>query len=138
MIWLFLIPLLTGIITQLIKLIVDITQRRFSFKNIFSYGGMPSAHTATVVSLCMIVAKNSGIESSAFTIAFLFSTFVIWDAIGLREKIGMHSKILNMLIKDTVSQKQEGYSYLDIKTGHTPFEVFIGGLVGAIITYFIW
>ena len=53
---LILIPLAIALITQLIvKPIIEAIRGKFSWKNLISYGGMPSAHSALVTSLSTII-----------------------------------------------------------------------------------
>lgn len=134
MTWQFMLPILVGIITQIIKLVIDVNLRRFSWKNIFGYGGMPSGHTATVTSLCITVAWFEGIQSTSFTIAFIVATFIIWDALGLRQHLGQHAYIINKIIKDLPDYKESKYPYLNNKIGHTLPQVFVGGILSALVT----
>lgn len=135
MTWQFILPLIIGIFTQIVKLIVDASLHRFSWKNIFSYGGMPSGHSATVTSLCVLVAWYSGIHTPEFTIALTFSFFIIWDALGIRQEVGRHAAVLTKLIQDLPDIQESKYSYLNHKIGHTLPQICIGAFLGGLLTY---
>lgn len=107
----------------------------FAWSRLQEYGGMPSAHTAFVISLATSVGMHEGWESGAFAIAFIFALLIIRDAIGLRQFLSQHGRILNMLIKDLPDNVEAKYPHkLEERFGHTPLQAFIGGLIGLAIT----
>ena len=88
---LILIPLAIALITQLIvKPIIEAIRGKFSWKNLISYGGMPSAHSALVTSLSTIIALTEGIDNTAFAVSFFLAIIVITDAIGFRGYLTEH------------------------------------------------
>lgn len=93
---------------------------------------MPSAHTAFVVSLATTVALNEGIQSADFAIAVIFALLIIRDAIGLRQFLGLHGKILNVLLHEH-KQDEARYPKLVERLGHTPLQATVGGLIGLIM-----
>ena len=71
------VPFLVWFGIQLFKFIYDlITTKKINFKRILQAGGMPSSHSAVVVALTTMVAKDLGIQSPEFGIALIFS-FVV-------------------------------------------------------------
>jgi acid phosphatase family membrane protein YuiD len=132
---LVLIPLVAGIGTQLIKFIIQGVRGEFSWARLQEYGGMPSAHTAFVVSLTTVVGLEEGWHSASFAIAFIFALLIIRDAIGLRQFLSQHGKILNMLIKDLPDDVERKYPHkLEERFGHTPLQTIVGGLIGLAIS----
>lgn len=128
------IPIIAGLLTQLIKFIIQAIKGEFRWSTLQEYGGMPSAHTAFVVSLDTILWLHEGWDSPAFAVAVIFSLLIIRDAIGLRQFLGQHGRILNMLIKelpDTEERKFPGQ--LVERLGHTPLQAIVGGIVGFVV-----
>ncbi len=128
-----LLPILAFSIAQGTKFILKTRrQKKFNWRNIFSYSDMPSGHTAVVVSLTTIVGLIEGIDSALFAITFVFSAIVITDAIGFRNYLGQHGKTLNILVKDLEEDDflDDTYPELLEKIGHTPIQAIIGAFIG--------
>ena len=129
-------PIIAFTIAQGTKIIIKTNHQRITWKDIFSYSDMPSGHTAVVVALTSIIAFKLGLESPSFSIALVFSSIVITDAIGLRNYLGKHGKTLNILVKDLGEDKfiDKSYPIQLEKIGHTPLQVIVGGLIGLIVS----
>ena len=131
-----LIPLLIALLIQLIiKPILEAIRGRFSWNNLISYGGMPSAHSALVTSLATIIALTEGINSSAFAVSFFFAIIVITDAIGFRGYLTEHSKVINRLIIDLPDELEYKYKTLNERISHTIAQVIVGIIIGFTLTY---
>ncbi len=128
---LLIIPLAAGLLTQVTKFIIEIVHGEWRWEAFFEYGGMPSAHTAFVVSLTTAVGLREGLASADFAIAFIFSLLVIRDATGLRQFLGQHGRVLNMLIRELPDQEERKFPQkLAERLGHTPLQALVGGLIG--------
>jgi acid phosphatase family membrane protein YuiD len=140
--YLVLIPVTCVVTTQLLKFIIQAVKGELRWSNLQEYGGMPSAHTAFVVSLTTVVGLHEGFDSAAFAVAVVFSLLIIRDAIGLRQYLSQHGKILNMLIKDLPDDMEVKYPHkLAERLGHTPWQATVGGTIGflmAILLYRLW
>lgn len=115
-------------------------KRRFHWRDVFAYSDMPSGHTATVTSLAMIVFLRDGLFSASFSLAFVFMTIVITDAIGLRNYLGQHGKTLNILVKDLKEDDflDDSYPKQLEHIGHTPLQVIIGAIIGIAVSLIGW
>ena len=124
----------TWFFIQLFKLIYDlVTTKKFNFKRILGAGGMPSSHSAVVVALCTMVGKEYGINSAIFGIAVIFAFVVMYDAAGIRRAAGKQAKLLNKLIETPgLSGVQVSEKLVEV-LGHTPFQVFVGAIIGIIV-----
>jgi hypothetical protein len=131
-----LLPLLSGLVAQLIKFFLKSNKQEFNFKNILTYAGMPSGHSAMVVSLATIIALEQGFASPLFAVSFVFALIVIRDALGIRRYLGQHGKILNILVKDLRDDQvlDEKYPHLLERIGHTPTQVLVGSFIGLLIS----
>jgi len=131
------VPFLALISAQIIKVIIDAIQGKFSWRDFNHYGGMPSSHAAMVAALATETGTLFGFNTAVFAISLAFAFLIIRDAIGLRQELGYHSKILNMLIKDLPDYKEEKYPFLEERLGHTYLQAFIGMILGIIIALII-
>lgn len=131
---LVLIPLIAATLTQVIKFIIQGVKGEFRWSALQEYGGMPSAHTAFVISLDTVIWQQEGWASPAFAVAAIFSLLIIRDAIGLRQYLSEHGRILNMLIRELPAKEERKFpSHLVERMGHTPLQAFVGGCIGLII-----
>jgi len=132
-----LIPSLTAlIIAQTLKFLLKSNHQEFNLKNIFAYSKMPSGHSALVVALTTSTGLAHGFDSSLFAITFIVTIIVIRDALGIRQYLGRHGKTLNILVRDLDEDKMldEKYPHLIENVGHTPAEVFVGSLIGLLVS----
>jgi len=116
------------IFTALIK------EKKLDFKKFLSNGGMPSSHTSTVWALCLSIGKSEGVRSSTFAVSFMLAFIVMVDATGVRRAAGEQAKSLNQIVYDMTDDKPV-YMKKKLKEliGHTPLEVVVGALLGALI-----
>ena len=130
-------PLIAGLIAQLIKFFIKSNKQKFSFKNFIAYSGMPSGHSAMVVSLVIILGFEKGFDSPEFAISFILAIIVIRDALGIRRYLGQHGKVLNIIIKDLDDDQMLDKSYPRLleKIGHTPTQVLVGSLIGLLVAF---
>lgn len=130
------VPFATWFFIQLFKLIYDlVTTKKFNFKRILGAGGMPSSHSAVVVSLCTMIGKNYGINSAIFGLAVIFAFVVMYDAAGVRRAAGKQAKLLNKIVETPGLSGVEVTERLQEVLGHTPTQVFVGALIGLIVGF---
>lgn len=116
---------------QAIKYIILMVQGH-SFdhlRQLYLPGNMPSAHSASVVALMVVIGLLDGIESGLFGLAFLFAVIVMYDAVMVRRSVGDQGKAIQALIKTMKS----GVPLPRAAKGHTPLELMAGALLGAVI-----
>ncbi|MFN2340629.1 MAG: divergent PAP2 family protein [Halanaerobium sp.] len=117
--------------------------RPINFYTFFTSGGMPSSHSSFVSSLAITVGLKHGFSSDLFAIVTVFALIVTYDASGVRRAVGMQANVLNNIIKHLEDKSFSNDKQLikeDLKEliGHTPFEVFAGVLLGALIALTNW
>jgi acid phosphatase family membrane protein YuiD len=134
---LFIIPLLVMVLVQTIKLLLEAARGNFSWEHLNNYGGMPSAHAALASSLVTMLYIDSGWDSGAFAVAIILFFIVVRDATGFRRQLGLHAKLINMVVKDLDRAKEYKYPVLNERLGHTPWQVTVGTLSGVAITYLL-
>lgn len=131
-----LLPILSGLIAQTIKFLIKSNHQKFSLGNLLVYSGMPSGHSALIISLATIIGLKEGLQSPLFAVGAILAIIVIRDALGIRRYLGQHGKVLNVLVKDLGNDQvlDEKYPHLLERIGHTPAQVFIGALIGFLVS----
>ena len=122
------VPFCVWFFIQLFKLITEIIKtKKFNFKKIMQAGGMPSSHTAVVVSLTTMVGKSEGITSPIFGVALIFAFIVMYAAAGVRRAAGKQAELLNKIVNTPGLTGVQVSEKLVEVLGHTPVQVFVGG-----------
>lgn len=107
-----------------------VKEGKWDFKRFMGAGGMPSSHSAVVVSLATLIAKYIGYDSPVFALSALFAFITMYDAAGVRRAVGEQAHILNKVVKEYKDMTPG--EYLQEKTGHTPVQVAAGALIGLV------
>jgi len=129
------LTLLSWAIAQGIKVGIGlIREKKFNFYWILRTGGMPSAHSAAVCSLAVSIGKETGFSSPLFALVALFALITMFDAQTWRRSIGVQARILNRIMEDIHKAGKIKEERLKELVGHTPFEVFVGALIGILVT----
>ena len=124
--------LIATFIAQLLKFIFYYSKHKaINFKIFASTGGMPSSHSAAVVSTMTSVGLIEGFDSVIFAVALVSGLIVMYDAAGLRRSAGQMATQLNMLVDALYEQRPHSFRNKLIELlGHTPLEVTMGALLG--------
>lgn len=132
--------LITGIsswaVAQVAKVIINaFVSRKLDWERLFGDGGMPSGHSATVVSLATVCGLLCGTGSHEFAVSAILAVIVCHDAMCVRQEAGKHAALLNEIIASYKSfnnlvEKKFGQPELKEFLGHTPLQVVVGGMVG--------
>ncbi len=126
--------LLGWVTAQTIKIVINsVKERKFNFRWLFSTGGMPSAHSSGVMALATAVGLQQGFDSAIFIVTFVIAVVIAFDAQGVRRSTGQQAEILNKIMDDIYWRRKIQEDRLKELIGHTPFEVFVGSLIGIII-----
>lgn len=127
------IPFTTWCTVQILKFIFDLmAHKKLNLKRLYGSGGMPSSHSATVMSVTTMAGLLEGFDSLAFAACFAFSLIVMYDAAGVRRAAGKQARVLNQMIAN--------YKEINIQEklvellGHTPIEVLVGAVFGVVET----
>ena len=130
---------IAAVVAQVLKVIYFLfVHRKFNFKILTTTGGMPSSHSATVIALSMTVGYNLGMNSIPFAIALGYAFVVMYDAAGIRRSAGKIAATMNRVMEEFYAHRPSAAGEkLKELLGHTPFEVFVGAIVGIIVSYVI-
>lgn len=127
--------LLTGIVglvlAQVLKIPFDIWRTKtWSVTMLTSTGGMPSSHSAFVVSLMLSIGFCEGFGSTLFAISAALAMVVMHDAAGVRRAAGMHAEAINFLYSRLEKHGIKPNQKLKEMLGHQPLEVLGGAILG--------
>jgi len=136
------ITLTVWAIAQTVKVFLGvIRERRFNFKWFIGTGGMPSSHAAGATALATTCGLAEGFNSALFALAAVFALVTMFDAQGVRRSTGQQAEILNKILDDIHWKGKIESQRLAELIGHTPFQVFIGAIIGfllSMILYDVW
>ena len=141
--------LIVGIVSwflaQVFKCISNlILTKKFSIERLFGDGGMPSGHSATVVSVAVATGLYEGFNSAVFAVAMILAIVVMHDAMNVRYQAGKQAELLNAMadmFEKLTGADLPNEEKLKELLGHTPLQVAAGCLLGiatAIIMYLIF
>lgn len=128
----YIIAVIAGwVIAQGAKYIIMVIRHRSfdHFRQLYLSGNMPSAHSATVVALVVVIGLRDGLNSGLFGLAALLASIVMYDAMMVRRSSGEQGKAIQQLIKEQKST----VALPRAAKGHTPVEVLAGAALGAVI-----
>lgn len=110
-----------------------LVEKKLDLKRFFGSGGMPSSHTAFVVSLAIMIGATSGFDSALFALSVVLAAIVMYDATGVRKETGNQAEVINEILRK-VFVDGEPIADDDLKelVGHTKVEVLGGAIVGVL------
>jgi acid phosphatase family membrane protein YuiD len=129
------ISLLAWFIAQFLKVILTIISvKKLDLTRFIGSGGMPSSHTALVVSLATSIGLQEGFNSPIFALSLVVALVVMYDAAGVRRAAGKQAAVLNEIVAELQSLHTIREEKLIELLGHTPVEVIAGAALGIIIS----
>ncbi|MBI4493187.1 MAG: divergent PAP2 family protein [Chloroflexi bacterium] len=119
------------LLAQCSMLVISLLRgQRLRLAYLASAGGMPSSHAALVTALATRVGIDQGVSSPLFALAFVFAAIVMYDAAGVRRAVSVQARILNRMLEEVIEYQRFSEKRLRELLGHTPFEVFVGAMLG--------
>lgn len=109
-------------------------EKKLDWGRFFGSGGMPSSHSAFVVSLAIMTGWLAGFDRPEFAVAVVLACIVMYDASGVRRETGLQAEVLNDII-EKVFVNGEPITDVELKelVGHTKLEVAGGFIVGVLV-----
>ena len=124
--------LLAWFLAQLAKVILEaVLLRKLDLRLFVSSGGMPSSHSALVVSATVAIGKHCGFSGLTFALAVVLSAVVMYDACNVRRSAGDTARLVNQILAHVEKLTAEDFAD-DLREvmGHTPLQVLMGALLG--------
>ena len=116
--------------------IYGIINKKFSWERFCGDGGMPSSHTAIVMSMATITGLQQGWDSPLFAIAAVLALIVMHDAMGVRQETGKQAKVINNMLKLFESMGRGDLTpenALKEFVGQTRRQVTVGAFLGILV-----
>ena len=122
-------------LAQLLKVPVHfLLEKEWDWHQIRAAGGMPSSHTALVVSVTLMIGVTQGFDTALFALSAAIACIVMYDATGVRYETGKQAVIINQILHNVlVNGKPISDAELKEVVGHKPIEVFVGGLLALVV-----
>ena len=76
-----------------------LVEKKLDWRRIRGAGGMPSSHTAFVVSLTVMVGAVCGFDTALFAVSFTLAAIVMYDATGVRRETGLQAQVINEILR---------------------------------------
>ena len=141
----FLVCLTAWFIAQVIKVIINFTKyivdkkkgrkaKKVTLETLFKLGGMPSSHTATVISLSTCVGLRCGFDSEIFAVAGVFAFITMFDAFMVRLPVSRLTDAFNRIQAKVCNNEAEDVKKVE---GHTIPEIIGGIIVGISVSMFM-
>ena len=130
------LSVLAWAVAQVLKFFVNLAVNgKGDWRYLFTGGGMPSSHSATVCAMAASVACLYGWGSPYFAIAAIVALVVMYDAFNVRQETGKQAQILNYMMDNWGQIKPEELFEKSLKEliGHTPLQVLMGALLGVAV-----
>ena len=132
------VSFLAWLLAQLSKLLIYLLREvQLRSHYLTTAGGMPSSHSAVVTAMATRIGMDYGVNSGLFAIAAVFAAVVLYDAAGVRRAVSHQARILNRMLDEVIEYQRFNEKRLLELLGHTPFEVFVGMMLG-IVTALSW
>ena len=138
--WVMLNPvMLLGLTAQLTSMVVkglikSVKNGKFSMKEMASYGGMPSSHTAFIIAVVLGLGMEYGWTSAAFGFGVVVALIVLVDAVKLRGTIDNINRMTDKLSQEHPSCEIHKPKFV----AHTVPEVVGGAVYAVIYTFFFY
>ena len=130
------VPFLVWAITQFTKFVIAALRGNVDYRYLYASGGMPSVHSAVVVSLATTALLIDGPKSSEFGITAVLAGIVMYDSFGVRRASGDQAKAINVVL-DSMNQSKIRLAHpqdrLREVLGHKPLEVTVGAIIGFLL-----
>ncbi len=134
-----LIALTSWLIAQILKMPLDyLSTHRWDWSKLLDAGGMPSSHSALIVSATLGIGLFYGFDDPLFALGVVITMIVTYDAAGVRRQAGMHAERINVLFEELLHGHIWDEEELREVIGHTPLEVAGGIVLGLIVATGIW
>ena len=134
----FVIPIFAWIMAQVAKIFIKgLHESNWDWRYIYRSGGMPSAHTTVIVSLCTVLAFRLGTKSPEFGIACILASIVMYDAVNVRHAVGEQARAIRMMLPKVFKEKP-AHMIIHQSNGHTPAEVLAGLVIGVVVPVLVF
>ncbi len=135
------VPVASWLIAQILKTLINfLVSKELKFERLVGDGGMPSGHSATVMSLAVLCSWSYGFGSIYAAITGILAIIVMHDATGVRLEAGKQAtqiKKLAEIVNGMFLGENDHIRTENLKEfiGHTPIQVFFGAVLGFLVSF---
>ena len=132
----FLLPIMAGLICQVLKLVIySVMERRFMPGGLFRPDGMPNVHAAVFAALSTVVGIKYGYSSILYAVTATYSIVILHDTMRVKREKEKQVDVLNRIISSI-----DEYGELDSDTvkrvlQYRPLDVLSGVILGVTLSY---
>lgn len=129
------VPFATWVVAQIGKFGLAALRGKPDLSYLYASGGMPSVHSAVVVSLAVTALLREGSGSPLFGVTTVLAAIVMYDSFGVRRSTGEQATAINTIM-DTLVDKvkmERPKARLREILGHKPLEVSVGAVLGLVL-----
>ena len=121
-------------IAQALKMILSFVEnKKIDWELATASGGMPSSHSAFVVSASTVIGKSEGFESAIFALSAVLALIVMYDAMHVRRAVGNIGQTLNQMINRFNKTGKLDIENVKEILGHSPLQVAAGFVLGVAV-----
>lgn len=122
------------LIAQTAKIIIGLIKknRRSLLTILCGSGGMPSAHTASIVALTTSLIVTEGLASPLPIISGIFALVIMTDATAVRFESERHARFLNRMVEEEREPVPDDGKLFKTSLGHTVAQVAVGFAIGVV------
>lgn len=123
------IPTIAFLLSVIFKGITTyIKYNKFDIHKAIGSWGMPSVHSAVVVSITMAIWIKYWISSDMFALALSLTVIIIYDAINVRFEAWQHAIAINKLLWEKFKEQ----------LGHLPSEAFAWSILWTLVAILLY
>lgn len=113
-----LLPIISWLIAGSIKFILNYINSESKVLELIGDGGFPSTHTTLITSVTTFIGLYEGINTPFFAISLTVLMITVFNALGIRKRVGQHAEILNRdVLKSCELRERSGHSLCEILGG---------------------
>ena len=134
----FLIPILAGLVCQLVKLaIYSVMERRLMPGGLFRPDGMPNVHASVFSALTTVMGIKYGFSSLLYSVTATYSIVILHDTMRVKREKEKQVDVLNRIISSIDWSGDFDADGMKRVLQYRPLDVLGGVLLGASLSYIL-
>lgn len=132
----FLLPILAGVVCQVVKLVIySVLERRFMPGGLFKPDGMPNVHAAVFSALSTVIGIKYGFASILYSVTATYSVVILHDTMRVKREKEKQVDVLNRIISSIDWSGEFDPEGMKRVLQYRPLDVLGGVLLGATLSY---
>ena len=132
----FLLPILAGIVCQLVKLVIySVMERRFMPGGLFRPDGLPNVHAAVFSALTTVMGIKYGFSSLLYSVTATYSIVILHDTMRVKREKEKQVDVLNRIISSVDWSGDLDSDGMKRVLQYRPLDVLGGVMLGATLSY---